>query len=403
MLPLAFVVAIAVTAQSASCDAKPTTATCASATSSVESKTAPGAVRADFAALVADIDAARRALQERITPSIVTVNTYIKVPEGVAFEGRWQVADESPFPGYAREKVASGILLDDKGTILCCRDPLTLEGDVLAEVYEIDTPTGARFECELIASEPTINLGILRVKLPEGQTLGDLVPATIGKSETVQLGDTVFAAADPFGSARTFAQGTVMALPTASCYQADLTGSFIHSSMAIAPGAIGGALVNTKGEVVGILVPPPAANGATRPDPSPYVTYALQIDTALGVGQALIEKRSNHSPWVGFSVLSQAELKTRLRDDAKFNAMQKPALGIYIDDLYDPSPASKAGIRRGDFIVDINGRKIASVVDFQQSLYYFSGATVPVRYFRDGEELQAMLTIERRPVEANRP
>jgi S1-C subfamily serine protease len=360
-------------------------------------------VRADFAALVADFDAARRALQERITPSIVTVNTYIKVPEGVAFEGRWQVADESPFPGYAREKVASGILLDDKGTILCCRDPLTLEGDVLAEVYEIDTPTGARFECELIASEPTINLGILRVKLAEGQTLGDLVPATIGKSETVQLGDTVFAAADPFGSSRTFAQGTVMALPTASCYQADLTGSFIHSSMAIAPGAIGGALVNAKGEVVGILVPPPAANGATRPDPSPYVSYALQIDTALGVGQALIEKRSNHSPWVGFSVLSQTELKTRLRDDAKFNAMQKPELGIYIDDLYDPSPASKAGIRRGDFIVDINGRKIASVVDFQQSLYYFSGATVPVRYFRDGKELQAMLTIEKRPIEANRP
>ena len=403
MLPLAFVVATAVSAQSAPCAATPPSASAACTKSSATTASAPGAVRADFAALVADFDAARRALQERITPSIVTVNTYIKVPEGVAFEGRWQVADESPFPGYAREKVASGILLDDKGTILCCRDPLTLEGDVLAEVYEIDTPTGARFECELIASEPTINLGILRVKLAEGQTLGDLVPATIGKSETVQLGDTVFAAADPFGSSRTFAQGTVMALPTASCYQADLTGSFIHSSMAIAPGAIGGALVNAKGEVVCILVPPPAANGATRPDPSPYVSYALQIDTALGVGQALIEKRSNHSPWVGFSVLSQTELKTRLRDDAKFNAMQKPELGIYIDDLYDPSPASKAGIRRGDFIVDINGRKIASVVDFQQSLYYFSGATVPVRYFRDGKELQAMLTIEKRPIEANRP
>ena len=402
MLPLAFVVATAVSAQSAPCAATPPSASAACTKSSATTASAPGAVRADFAALVADFDAARRALQERITPSIVTVNTYIKVPEGVAFEGRWQVADESPFPGYAREKVASGILLDDKGTILCCRDPLTLEGDVLAEVYEIDTPTGARFECELIASEPTINLGILRVKLAEGQTLGDLVPATIGKSETVQLGDTVFAAADPFGSSRTFAQGTVMALPTASCYQADLTGSFIHSSMAIAPGAIGGALVNAKGEVVGILVPPPAANGATRPDPSPYVSYALQIDTALGVGQALIEKRSNHSPWVGFSVLSQTELKTRLRDDAKFNAMQKPELGIYIDDLYDPSPASKAGIRRGDFIVDINGRKIASVVDFQQSLYYFSGSQVPVKFFRDGKDLTVMLKIEERPAAANR-
>ncbi|MDI9403943.1 MAG: S1C family serine protease [Limnohabitans sp.] len=365
--------------------------------------TALGAVSTDFATVMAEMDRARRELQERVTPSIVTVNTYIKVPEGVAFEGRWQVADESPFPGYAREKVASGILLDDKGTILCCRDPLTLDGDTFAEVYEIDTPTGARFECELVASEPTINLGILRVKLAEGQTLGDLVPATIGKADTVQLGDTVFAAADPFGSARTFSQGTVMALPTASCYQADLTGSFIHSSMSIAPGAIGGALVNAKGEVVGILVPPPSTDRTVRPDPHPYVTYALQIDTALGVGQALIEKRSNHSPWVGFSVLSQAELRERVRDGAKFDGMAKPNIGIYVDDLYDPSPAAKAGIRRGDFILEINGRKIASVVDFQQSLYYFSGSTVPVRYFRDGKELLAMVTIERRPVNANRP
>jgi S1-C subfamily serine protease len=357
----------------------------------------------DFAEIVAETDRARRALQERITPSIVTVNTYIKVPEGVAFEGRWQVADESPFPGYAREKVASGILIDDKGTILCCRDPLTLEGGTFAEVYEIDTPTGARFECELVASEPTINLGILRVKLSEGQSLGELVPATIGKAESVEIGDTVFAAADPFGSSRTFAQGAVMALPTASCYQADLTGSFIHSSMAIAPGSIGGALVNARGEVVGVLVPPPSADPAAQVAPFPHVTYALSIDTALGVGKALIEKRSNHSPWVGFSVLSQAELKARMRDDAKFDALPKPAAGIYVDDLYDPSPAAKAGIRRGDFILDINGRPIASVVDFQQSLYYFSGATVPVRYFRDGKEMLAMVTIEKRPVEANRP
>ena len=357
----------------------------------------------DLAALTASIDAARRALQEKVTPSIVTVNTYIKVPDGVAYEGRWQVADESPFPGYAREHVASGILIDDKGTILCCRTPLTLEGGTFAEVYEIDTPTGAKFPCELVASEPTINLGILRVKLEPGQTLGDLVPAKIGRSDSVKIGDTVFAAADPFGSSRTFAQGAVMALPTASCYQADLTGSFIHSSVSIAPGSIGGALVNSAGEVIGLLVPPPSLDPLARPDPLPYVTYALQIDTALGVAEALVKKRTNDSPWVGFSVLSQSELKARMRDDAKFAALAKPAAGIFVDDLYEPSPAAKAGIRRGDFILEINGRKIASVVDFQQSLYYFSGASVPVKYFREGKESSAMVTIERRPPAANRP
>jgi S1-C subfamily serine protease len=80
--------------------------------------------------------------------------------------------------------------------------------------------------------------------------------------------------------------------------------------------------------------------------------------------------------------------------------MKRPAAGIYVDDLYEPSPAVKAGIRRGDFILDVNGwYKISSVVDFQQSLDHFSACDgTSARYFRrDGKELQTMVTIESRP------
>ena len=76
--------------------------------------------------------------------------------------------------------------------------------------------------------------------------------------------------------------------------------------------------------------------------------------------------------------------------------------GLFIDDLFDPSPASKAGVQVGDFVVEINGIEIRSVVDFQQTLYYFSGVRVPVRFFRDGKEYLKLMTIERRPPEANR-
>lgn len=349
------------------------------------------------------LDAARHRLHEDVSRSIVTVNAYIKVPEGVAYEGRWQVADESPFPGYAREHVSSGIFVNADGTVLCCRKPLTLEGGVFAERFEVESAQGERFEAELVASEPTINLGILRVK-PESGTagFGSLVPARIGKLDRLATGDTVFAIADPFGSARTFAPGVIMALPTAACYQADLTGSFIHGSMAVGAGSIGGALVNPAGEVIGIIVPPPSLDPLARPAPLAEVTFAMQVDTAMGVAEALKQKRSNDSPWLGFSVLSAAELKARMRDDAAFAALAKPARGIYVDDLYDPSPASRAGVRRGDWVVEINGRPIAAVVDFQQALYYFSGTTVPVRLFRDGQDVTVTAMIERRPPEANR-
>jgi len=101
-------------------------------------------------------------------------------------------------------------------------------------------------------------------------------------------------------------------------------------------------------------------------------------------------------------VLSAAELKAHMRDDAAFAALAKPARGIYVDDLYDPSPASRAGIRRGDWVVEINGRPIAAVVDFQQALYYFSGTKVPIRFFRDGKEMLKIMQIEKRPAAANR-
>lgn len=355
-----------------------------------------------FAAVLEAQDAARKALYAKIAPSIVTVTSYLKVPPGTLLEGKWKIADESPYKGYMRQQVASGILLDDTGLVLCCRSPLALDDGSFAPIVDIETSSGYRFDAELIASEPTINLALVQIKLSEDQTLGDLVPATIGRGETVEIGDTVFAAADPFGATRTFAPGVVMALPTASCYQSDLTGSFVHSSMSISPGAIGGALVNTRGEVIGMLVPQPSLDAVERTVPETHTTFAMQIETAIGVGKALKEKRTNDSPWLGLSVLSFEEKRRKMNDNTAFETLQKPANGLFIDDVYDPSPAATAGIRPGDIILSISDTKIVSVVDFQQALYYFSGTKVPVRFFREGKEFMKIMAIEKRPTAANR-
>ncbi len=347
-------------------------------------------------------ESARRALVDRVNPSIVSVTTYIKVPDGVAYDGRWAVADESPIPGYAREIVATGIVVGDDGTIICTRKPLLLEGGTFADKYDIETANGGRYEVELLGTEPTIDLAVLRVIASDGQPLTDLVPATIGAVDQLQVGDDLFAVADPFGAARTFAPGIIMALPQVSCYQADLTGSFIHGSMAVCPGAVGGALVNRDGGVVGMIVPPPTLDPAARPVPEAFATYGMQIQTALAVGEALKKKRSDISPFLGFSVLSLPELKAKLRDDAKYDAIAKPEYGLYIDDVFSPSPAAEAGVQVGDFIMEINGTRIGGVPDFQQSLYYFAGTRVPVRIFRSGTELTPMIAIESRPASANR-
>lgn len=347
-------------------------------------------------------DAARRALHAQSSRSILTITSYNRVPDGAPRTGRWLHADDSPHAGFARHQVASGILVDGTGIVMCCRSPLLTDDAGFSEIIDVETANGTRLDARLLASEPTINLAVLQIAVPPEGLPDELVPASFGTVETLSPGDSVFAVGDPFGSARCFAPGVVMAIPTAACYQADLTGSLIHGSMAVDPGAMGGALITPDGKVIGMLVPPPTVDASTVTAPHPYVTYAMQIQTVLGVGQALKSKRTNESPWVGYSVLSQRELKARMKDDAAFDALTKPEHGLYVDDVYDPSPASKAGVRSGDFILEINGARISSVVDFQQSLYYYSGTEVPMTFSRNGKEYRALLPIERRPVDANR-
>jgi S1-C subfamily serine protease len=343
-----------------------------------------------------------RAVNAAVRPAVVTVTAYEPVPEGVAYDGRWAIADESPYPGFARMNVSSGFVASADGTVLCCYTPLTFPNGSLVERVDVEAADGSRFDAELVAAEPTINLAVLRIKPIADGSFGSLSPIVPGSVDDLEIGDAVFAVADPFGSSRTFAPGVIMALPTAACYQADLTGSFIHGSMAIAPGAVGGILVNGAGQTVGMLVPPPSTDAAARPEPQSHVTLAMQVQTALGVAEALKTKRSTESPWVGFSVLSAAELRRKMNDQAAFDALVKPANGLYIDDVYDPSPASAAGVKVGDWITTMNTTTIHGVVDFQQSLYYFAGAQVPARIFRDGKEMTITLRIEKRPAEANR-
>jgi serine protease Do len=172
--------------------------------------------------------------------------------------------------------------------------------------------------------------------------------------------------------------------------------------MVIAPGSVGGALVDASGKVVGMLVPQPQLKPEVRTEPLPYVTYAMPLDTAFGVAEALKSKRTNDSPWMGFSVLSREELRARV-GDAEFNAMTKPEHGIYVDDMFTTGPGTKAGVQRGDFLMEVNGARIVNVVDFQQALYYnFGGTPVQIKVARGDKVLNLMIRIETRPADANR-
>ena len=105
------------------------------------------------------------------------------------------------------------------------------------------------------------------------------------------------------------------------------------------------------------------------------------------------------SPWIGISVLELDRMMKRVAKDAPAAAL--PVNGIGIDDVFVPSPAASAGVKPGDFLVELGGHAVQSVGDFQKWMYVSGiGAKVELGLVRDGQPLRVTVTIEARPPEA---
>jgi len=207
------------------------------------------------------------------------------------------------------------------------------------------------------------------------------------------VGYWAIALGDPPGPEKNFVPGTIAARPERDCYQEHRTSTLFQTSVAMAPTGFGGPLVNLRGEVVGLTVPG-AGVGAMPFGAGSRPVSALPINLAMTIYRALKVKESERSPWIGISVLElTAEVRGRL--------ISPPLTGIYIDDVFAPSPASRSDIRVGDVLTKMNDHRIVAVGDFQTWLYLLGiDAPVTLEISRDGKTLEKAVTIEQRPESA---
>jgi S1-C subfamily serine protease len=360
------------------------------------------------------IDVAK-ALQEayahaasQVRPGVVCVTSYVRdagtAPQQTAVDDHaWQQADHEDYPGFSRLATASGIVMSRDGIILTCRHQLITPDGGLADVVDIETPDTRHFVARVLGTEPTIDIAILKMEWFGDERPPDITPTTFGSLESIKPGHTVVAIGDPFGALQTVNTGVFSGFPNRDCYQADLLSTYIQVTMSVHSESLGGPLVNLDGQVIGMLVPGAIESGSV-PRPSQGVAFALPIGTAIAVGEALQFKQTHESPWMGIAVLSLHGLRTKVRDPAAFGALKAPLSGLYIEDVFNPSPAAAADIRVGDFLTSIDGNRIATVADFQKSLYLSGiGRTVKLELLREGQVIQKTLTVELRPARANRP
>ena len=327
----------------------------------------------------------------RVFPNVVGVSVYEKLGAEAPPQDGWGqgAAEDAIYPGFRRARSGTGFLVTGDGDVLTCLDVLGgKDGVAKRDVIDVELTGNVHCRARVIGIEPTINLAVLAIVPP--------VPVrsvAVGDSDRVQVGDWAIAVGDPPGAARTFAPGTISARAERECYQEQRTSTLLQSSVSIDLVAFGGPLVNIRGEVIGLTIPDPGT--FTVPScPSPRPVSALPINLAMTIYRALKVKESERSPWIGFSVL---ELNARLRGRLK----SAPLTGIYIDDVFTPSPASRAGIRSGDVLTKMDDHPILGVPDFQTWLYLLGIDTrVTLELNRDGNTLRKTVTIEERPPSA---
>jgi serine protease Do len=339
---------------------------------------------------------------EQSAPGVVGITGFVRDVGGQApaprSDGGWRAGslEERLYPGFRRARSGSGFIVSGEGHILTAHRLLVDDAGRLVDAVDVELHEGPRRIARIVGTEPTIDLAVLQLEDFRRTGVPELHPVRIGDSDAVRVGHWAIALGNPPGPGTTFAVGTVSSRPDRQCYQEERSATLLRASLGVSAGAYGGPLLNIEGEVVGMMISGPGADLAPLVAPSAPLDFALPINLAMAIYEPLKVKESRRSPWLGFSVL---ELRTarRLRSGSSGGA-GLPASGVYIDDVFAPSPAAAADIRIGDTLISIDGNRLGSVGAFQKWLYLSGiGRTIRLEIFRDGKTIQKRVTVEERP------
>ena len=339
---------------------------------------------------------------KRVMPSVVGVSAFARqTPAEAAAMAQpppdgWAAvaAEDDPYPGFRRTRSASGFVVSADGDILTCSDVLFDQRGQPVEVVDVEYRDGQHLLARVVGVEPTIHLGVLQpAVVPYRGLPATAVAVPIRDDGDFRAGQWTIGLGDPWGPSTAFGVGVIASEPTRQCYQENLTSTLVQSSMQMHPEACGGPMADLHGDVIGLLVPAPgvqATLGGAQP------TFALPMSVAIGIYRSLKVKESRVSPWLGFAVLEIPAARQRLGDTPA--ARQLPQTGVYIDDLFTPSPAAAADVRIGDSLTAVDGHRLLSVLDFQQQLYLAGvGRRVTLELVRGGQRLHKQVSVEQRP------
>lgn len=252
-----------------------------------------------------------------------------------------------------------------------------------ATAMEVTLSDGRQFRADPVGDDPDTDLAVIRINAPT------LVPAQLGDSQAVQVGQLVIALGNPYGFQCTVTAGVVSALGRSlRSSSGRLMDNIIQTDAALNPGNSGGPLVTSRGEVIGV-------NTAVIL-PAQGLCFAIGINTAAFVAGRLIKDGKIQRGYIGVGG-QNVPLPRRV---VRFHSLPVES-GILVISVEPQSPAQRAGLREGDIIVGYHGQPIAGIDDLHRLL---TEKQVRVRasltIIRSSEKLDLVIVPEESPARA---
>jgi serine protease Do len=278
-------------------------------------------------------------------------------------------------PRERREmSLGSGVIVDDRGTILTNNHVVEQATEVRVALSD-----GRELPAKILGVDPRTDLAALRVEAT------NLPHAPLGDSDALQVGDIVLAFGNPFGLGGTVTMGIVSAIGRGNLGLADYE-DFIQTDAAINPGNSGGALVNTRGEVIGI-------NTAIFSRSGGYQGIGFAIPSTMA-HEVLDDLLQNGRVVRGYAGLAVQPLTPDLA-----RAFQLPdTRGAVVTDLDPDGPTARAGLKRGDVIVAVGSRPVASDEELRTQMSRLRpGDRVSLGLLRNGQKATVEVTLVEPP------
>jgi serine protease Do len=324
-------------------------------------------------------------IAKAVTPAVVNIATTREAKEAV---GRAPFDD--PFfrrffgedffrrfdrPQERKERsLGSGVIVNANGLIITNNHVVNKADDIRVVLSD-----KREFAAKLVGMDSKTDLAILRVDA------GGLQTIPWGDSDGLEVGELVLAVGNPFGLNQTVTMGIVSAVGRASMGIAEYE-DFIQTDAAINPGNSGGALVNARGELVGINTAIFSQSGGNM-----GIGFAVPSSMARSILDQLIKNGKVVRGWLGVSI---QELSPELAQQFGVTGTN----GVLVSEVLEDGPAKRAGLERGDIIQEYEGKAVDSPTQLRNAVARTNiGKKVTIKVLREGRTKAVELTVVEQP------